>query len=61
MSGLGLGVAMLWLSILVFIPLIAVIVTSTENGWSAFWRAITNEQTAAAIRLTVGGAVSSPS
>ena len=57
MSGLGLGVAMLWLSILVFIPLIAVIVTSTENGWSAFWRAITNEQTAAAIRLTVGGAV----
>ena len=45
------------LSILVFIPLIAVVVTATENGWSGFWRAITNEQTAAAIRLTVGSAV----
>jgi sulfate/thiosulfate transport system permease protein len=56
-SGAALGVAMLWFSILVLIPLIAVIVTASEGGWSAFWRSITNEQTAAAIRLTVGGAL----
>lgn len=56
-SGAALGVAMLWFSVLVLIPLIAVIVTASEGGWGKFWRSITNEQTAAAIRLTVGGAV----
>jgi sulfate transport system permease protein len=55
-SGLGLGVAMLWFSLLVLIPLAAVVVTAAEGGWSAFWRTVTNEQTAAAIRLTVGEA-----
>ena len=48
---------MLWFSLLVLIPLTAVVVTATEGGWSEFWRTITNEQTAAAIRLTVGSAL----
>ena len=56
-SGLGLGLAMLWFSLLVLIPLAAVVVTAADGGWSAFWRTITNEQTAAAIRLTVGHAL----
>lgn len=56
-SGLGLGVAMLWFSLLVLIPLAAVIVAATGAGWSRFWQTITNEQTAAAIRLTVGTAL----
>ncbi len=47
---------MLWFSLLVLIPLCAVIVTASEGGWSAFWSAVTNEQTAHAIRLTVGTA-----
>lgn len=55
-SGLGLGLAMLWFSLLVLIPLAAVVVTASEAGWSGFWRTVTNEQTAAAIRLTVGAA-----
>jgi sulfate transport system permease protein len=55
-SGLGLGVAMLWFSLLVLIPLTAVVVTAADGGWSSFWRTITNEQTAAAIKLTVGHA-----
>ncbi|MDQ7903859.1 sulfate ABC transporter permease subunit CysT [Phytohabitans sp. ZYX-F-186] len=55
-SGLGLGIAMLWFSLLVLIPLTAVVVTASEGGWSGFWDAVTNEQTAAAIRLTVGTA-----
>jgi sulfate transport system permease protein len=55
-SGLGLGVAMLWFSLLVLIPLTAVVVTASEGGWRGFWEAVTNEQTAAAIRLTVGTA-----
>ena len=52
-SGLGLGVAMLWFSLLVLIPLAAVMVTAAEGGWSAFWWAVITEQTAASIRLTV--------
>ncbi|MEA2901680.1 MAG: sulfate/thiosulfate transport system permease protein [Actinomycetota bacterium] len=56
-SGLGLGVAMLWFSLLVLIPLAAVVVTAADGGWSAFWHTITNDQTAAAIRLTVGFAL----
>jgi sulfate transport system permease protein len=55
-SGLGLGIAMIWFSLLVLIPLTAVIVTASEGGWSAFWHTVTNPQTAAAIRLTVGQA-----
>ena len=52
-AGLGLGIAMLWFSLLVLIPLCAVVVTAAEGGWAAFWATVTNPQTAAAIRLTV--------
>jgi sulfate transport system permease protein len=47
---------MLWFSLLVLIPLLAVVVTASEGGWAAFRDAVTSEQTAAAIRLTVGTA-----
>jgi sulfate transport system permease protein len=53
-SGLGLGIALLWFSALVLIPLTAVVVEASEGGWSAYSRALTNDQTFAAIRLTVG-------
>ncbi|MEZ5235140.1 MAG: sulfate ABC transporter permease subunit CysT [Acidimicrobiales bacterium] len=56
-SGLGLGVAMSWFSLLVLIPLAAVAVRSTDAGWAGFWSTITHPQTAAAIRLTVGHAL----
>ncbi len=52
-SGLGLGVAVLWLSVLVLIPLCAVVVEASAGGWSEFWNTITNVQTAAAIRMTL--------
>jgi len=52
-TGIGLGVTMTWFSLLVLIPLAAVIATAGEGGVDAFWQAITNEQTAHAIRLTV--------
>ncbi len=52
-SGVGLGVAMIWFSLLVLIPLCAVIVTASDAGWEGFWRTVTNDQTAAAIRLTL--------
>ncbi len=52
-SGLGLGVALLWFSLLVLIPLAAVVATTVAGGWANFWTTLTNEQTAAAVRLTV--------
>ena len=55
-SGLGLGVAVLWFSLLVLIPLAAIIVTASEGGWGAFWTAVTNGETASALGLTVGAA-----
>ena len=55
-SGLGLGVALLWFSLLVLIPLAAVVAIAIEGGPAAFWTAVTAPQTAAAIRLTVGTA-----
>jgi sulfate transport system permease protein len=56
-SGLGLGIALTWFSLLVLIPLAAVVATSTENGWSGFWNVLQNGQTLAAIKLTVVAAV----
>ena len=53
-AGIGLGLSMIWFSLLVLVPLIAIVVTASDGGWSGFRDALTNEQTAAAIRLTVG-------
>jgi sulfate transport system permease protein len=55
-SGIGLGVTMIWFSLLVLIPLAAVVATAAAGGPGGFWSAITNEQTAAAIRITVTAA-----
>jgi sulfate/thiosulfate transport system permease protein len=52
-STLGLGVALTWFSLLVLIPLTAVIITAAGGGWSEFWSIVTSSQTASAIRLTV--------
>lgn len=55
-SGIGLGVTMIWFSLLVLIPLAAVVATAAAGGLEGFWRAISNEQTAAAIQITVTAA-----
>lgn len=56
-SGLGLGVALMWFSLLVLIPLTAVLVQASEGGWSAYWESLRSPQTFAALRLTVGHAI----
>ena len=52
-SGVGLGVAVIWFSVLALIPLLAVLVETSAGGWSEFWNTLTNAQTAAALRLTI--------
>ncbi|HEX5383572.1 MAG TPA: sulfate ABC transporter permease subunit CysT [Propionibacteriaceae bacterium] len=56
-SGLGLGIALIWFSLLVLIPLTAVLVQASAGGWSAYWDALSSPQTLAALKLTVGQAV----
>ena len=56
-SGLGLGIALMWFSLLVLIPLTAVLVQASAGGWSAYWDALSSPQTLAALRLTIGTAV----
>ena len=52
-AALGLGAAMLWFSLLVLIPLAAVVATSTQHGWGTFADTLTNSQTMSAVKLTV--------
>ncbi|GAA1477994.1 sulfate ABC transporter permease subunit CysT [Nocardioides aestuarii] len=53
-SSLALGVSVTWFSLLVLIPLAALVVTAAGGGWSAYVTTLTNPQTWAAISLTVG-------
>lgn len=52
-SGIGLGIALTWFSLLVLIPLALVVIQSADDGWGTFRDTLTNSQTAAALRLTV--------
>jgi sulfate/thiosulfate transport system permease protein len=53
-AALGGGVAMLYLSMVVLLPLAAVVARSFDNGLESFWHAVTNEQAVAALKLTLG-------
>jgi sulfate/thiosulfate transport system permease protein len=50
---LGVGMATAYLSIIVLIPLGAVVFKSTEQGWDGFWNAISSPQAVATLKLTV--------
>ncbi len=52
-AGLGLGVAMIWFSLLVLIPLSAVVAAASSGGWSGYLTVLQNDQTWAAVQLTV--------
>src|SRR3954471_14452671 len=50
---LGLGIAMIWFSLLVLIPLAAIVATAGKDGWAGYVDTLTNPQTWSAIKLTV--------
>jgi sulfate/thiosulfate transport system permease protein len=52
-TGLGLGTAVLYLSLIVLIPLAAVVWRGTSGGPSAFWAAVTTPDSWSALKLTV--------
>jgi sulfate transport system permease protein len=47
------GLSVAWLSLIVLLPLAAVVVESFDGGAAAFWDAVTNRQAIAAMRLTL--------
>jgi sulfate transport system permease protein len=52
-AGLGRGLVTLYLSLIVLLPLAAVLNESLSNGLGAFWTAVSGEQSMAALKLTV--------
>jgi sulfate/thiosulfate transport system permease protein len=52
-GSLGLGVATLWLSLIVLLPLAAVVDRSLDGGLSAFSESVSSRQSVAALRFTL--------
>ena len=52
-QNIGLGVATIYLSVIVVIPLAAITLQSQEKGFAFFWDAITGPQALASLRLTI--------
>ena len=50
----GPVLAVTYLSLLVLLPLAALVANASNGGWSAFWAAATNPQAVAALELTLG-------
>jgi sulfate transport system permease protein len=52
-GGLAMGTSMLWLSLIVLLPLAAVVARSLDGGVDAFWDAVTSRQAVGALRFTL--------
>ena len=52
-AGLGLGIAMIWFSLLVLIPLAAVVAAASRRRLGRLPEVLQNDQTWAAVQLTV--------
>ena len=56
-GGLGIGVAMLYMSVIVLIPLAAVFVKALSQSPESFWQSVTNSNVLRALAITLGAAV----
>ena len=52
-AGLGLGIAVLWFSLLVLVPLSAIVATALAGGWENYVGVLRDPQTWNALKLTV--------
>jgi sulfate transport system permease protein len=50
---LSRGIVTGYLTLIVLIPMAAVLARSTEGGWDGFWTAVSNPQAVAALKLTL--------
>jgi len=56
-KAIGLGFVTMYLSVIVLIPLAAVVWRSQANGFDGFWRAVTTPEAASTLKLTIGASV----
>jgi sulfate transport system permease protein len=56
-GALGLGVSTLWLSVIVLLPLAAVVARSLDGGLGAFWDAVTARPAVAALELSLAASL----
>lgn len=52
-TGLRVGAATLWLSLIVLLPLAAILWQSAKGGWTAFWLAITSPAALESFKVTL--------
>jgi sulfate/thiosulfate transport system permease protein len=52
-TSLRVGVAMVWLSVIVLLPLAAILWQSVGGGWRAFWFAVTSNAALESFRVTL--------
>jgi sulfate transport system permease protein len=52
-GGLARGIAVGYLSLIVLVPLAALVWSSRAHGWHAFWREVTRPESASALKLTL--------
>ena len=55
--GLTLGVSVLYLTIIIALPLLAMLLKVGGMGWEEFWRIVASNRSLAAYRITFGSAV----
>lgn len=55
--GLSLGYTVFYLSIIVLVPISALILKTTGMGWEAFWAAVTGPRVLASYRLSFGASL----
>lgn len=55
-AGLSLGVAMIWFSLLVLLPLAAIVASAASGGWKSYFSVLASRQTFSALTLTVSQA-----
>src|SRR6476469_2786545 len=53
LTGLGVGIVTLWLSVIVLLPLAALTAKSLDGGLAAFWHSVSSRQAVAALRFTL--------
>ena len=51
-TSLRVGAASIWLSVIVLLPLAAILVQSAGGGWHSFWAAVTSRSAVASFKVT---------
>ena len=54
---LSIGIVTAYMSVIVLIPLAAVVFRSTQEGWDGFWASVTTPQAMAALGLSLGASL----